>query len=131
MGGNLAPDGLAKFYAEDLSVSDATAARIAMFMRFSQNVFFIINPRPWARYGECRVYFKPRSQNNLPAFKFGDRWFYDAVENEVYVTSPFLGRRLTLNEVATRYTRYLSGAKTRQWIQRFSESFYEEKTHWD
>lgn len=126
-----APHLATAFYVEDLSAPEIIATRLVAFMQFSSGIFFVTNPRPWAAHGYYRVYFEPRSQNSLPAFILADRWFYDGDDNEVYARSPTLGRNLTLHEVSTNFSRELSGAKTRQWLQEFSEAFYEQSAYWD
>ena len=123
----------ARFYAENLGISEALGARVAGFMTLAHLSSAVINPKPWAKPDKVRVYFEPWSQNNLRVFHLADKWFYDAVENEVYATGFFYGtmNQYLLSKLVTASAGNFSGAKTKARLVKFSEVFYGQKANWD
>lgn len=123
----------AKFYAVSLNVSEKIGSRVNNFMTLAHLSSAIINPMPWAKENKVRVYFEPWSQNNLRVFHLADKWFYDAVNNDIYTAGIFYGAmyKYRLADLITASSRNFSGAKTKERLAEFSEVFYEQKADWD
>jgi hypothetical protein len=129
MGGVIA----ANFYAEDLGISVEHAERVASFTEQFTGTPAIGSIKPWAAGDMVRVYVEIRSQNSLQPIKTYDKLFYDARENEAYLSGCAYGKteRRPLRDCLKWKSGMFSGAKTRQWVQEFAEEFYAKKANWD
>jgi len=121
----------AKFYAEDLGISMDHAERLAWFMELS-GLKAVESKVPWAKHGKVRVYIELWSQNRRPAVDGFDKCYYDAVEDDVFVSGAFsTGSVLRLSDLSRMRYSLFSGARTRGVIQEFCEVFYEQKANRD
>ena len=119
----------AKFYAADLGIGMDLAERVSRFMVLAKDM----SPRPWVKNGMVRVYFEPWSQNRLPVFHLADKYFYDAVKDDVFATGFFYGckHEYTLKRLVSLSTSNFSGAKTKARLVEFSELFYGKEANRD
>lgn len=114
------------FYSEDLGVSLDAGERMANFMELANHSKAITSCAPWAKHGRARVYFDLWSQNSLSPIDGLDKSFYDAEDDEIYVSTNFYGtsRTIALSTVLTFGKSCFSGAKTRAALKELAEVFY-------
>lgn len=122
----------ARFYAEDLGISLEHAERVARFMSIATASKACINPTPWAKHGQVRVYFDVWSQNNLPAVEALEAAYFDASKNGVFIQQQIYGRRQVrdLKEIVRGKKAIFSGAKTKAALIDMAGAFYGQKASW-
>lgn len=123
----------AEFYAEDLGISLVLAKRIAWAMTVANGAEAVESRSVWAKHGKARVYFNLRSQNRFNAFRAYDRCYYDANDDELYVSGYSYGIHIKkkFSDAVKMDAGNFSGAKTREALRDFSRVFYEQKTNRD
>lgn len=119
----------AKFYAEDLGISMDRANRLAWFMELPK-LKAVVSKRPWAKHGKCRVYIELWSQNKLSPIEFVKDCYYDADEDDVFLSFSAYHNYWTI-KLSELGRQSFSGAKTRSAMQEFREVFYEQKANRD
>lgn len=120
----------AKFYAEDLGITDAQASRLSWFLCLSKSCKFVKSATPWANHGKCRVYIEPWSQNSLDAVSESDKFYYDVDQDAVFVSRYAYGNSW-IDPLDGINKSVFSGAKTRQACLDFMEVFNEQKPNRD
>lgn len=121
-------DNTAAFIMEDTSAEQEEATRMARFIHFVANAGVAKNLNNWVVGDKARVYFEFESQNSLAPIRFANKFYFCAARMDVFIQLDIVQEKVEtrLSDVNFSLPAGFSGAKTREKIRSFAESFYVE-----